>query len=294
VRKGYEWTTKPTISAVYTSYYISLVQQNLSQSDAAWIHLRQAMTIAHVIGLQNEANYHVVDDAREVSARRRLFWALFIYERYVLFRKVLYRRLTMARFYTLKYKRPLTLTASIQLPNPNDDPEEAQTVSGFVHLISLYKPLDEFFTLWAGSSRGTTQVFIGHCLRLLAEGVPEYFESSEVQALDLKISQQWLRALVWKLGSSLGLAPSMTEDGLLSLGSLVQICSELVERCDAFSRGPMQHHGAYLVRLCVQILHIRLLTHVNRLRKSQMSLPSSSMPSPRCHIRQIMKSGIAS
>jgi hypothetical protein len=154
----------------------------------------------------------------------------------------------IVRFYTLKYKRPLSLTATIELPSPSDDLEEAQAVSGFVHLINLYKPLDEFFTLWAGSAHGATEGFISHLLRQLADGVPPYFDSTDVQALDLKISQQWLRALVWKLGCNLGIASSMAEDGPLGHGCLVRICSELVQRCEGFSRDLMEHHGAYLVR----------------------------------------------
>jgi hypothetical protein len=82
VRKCYEFSENPTIFTVYTSFFIFSCYFCLDRQNAAWVYLRQAMTLAHVMGLHDEISYKS-DDFVDSSRKRRLFWVLFMTERYL-------------------------------------------------------------------------------------------------------------------------------------------------------------------------------------------------------------------
>lgn len=80
VRKGYEFSESPTLLTVYTSFFIFSCYFCLDRQNPAWVYLRQAMTLAHVMGLHEESTYKN-DDFIDASRKRRLFWVLFMTER---------------------------------------------------------------------------------------------------------------------------------------------------------------------------------------------------------------------
>jgi hypothetical protein len=82
VRKGYEFSENPTVLTVYTSFFIFSCYYALDRQNPAWVYLRQAMTLAHVMGMHEESTYKN-DDFIDSSRKRRLFWVLFMTERYL-------------------------------------------------------------------------------------------------------------------------------------------------------------------------------------------------------------------
>lgn len=80
VRKGYEYIESPTVATVITSFFLFGCYFGLDKHNTAWFHLREATTLAQIIGMQNESNY-MTGDLIECSRRRRLFWLLFVTER---------------------------------------------------------------------------------------------------------------------------------------------------------------------------------------------------------------------
>jgi hypothetical protein len=83
VRKGYEFSESPSILTVYTSFFIFSSYFCLDRQNTAWVYLRQAMTLAHIMGMHEEDTYKS-DDFIDNSRKRRLFWLLFMTERYIL------------------------------------------------------------------------------------------------------------------------------------------------------------------------------------------------------------------
>jgi hypothetical protein len=80
VRKGYEFTEAPTILTVFTSFFIFSSYFCTDRQNAAWVYLRQATTLAHIMGMHEEETYKS-DDFVDSSRKRRLFWVLFMTER---------------------------------------------------------------------------------------------------------------------------------------------------------------------------------------------------------------------
>jgi len=80
VRKGYDYLESPTLNTMCTSYFLSSCYYAMEMHDKAWYHLREATTLALMIGLNREDTYVQFDNI-EASRRRRLYWLLLATER---------------------------------------------------------------------------------------------------------------------------------------------------------------------------------------------------------------------
>jgi len=87
VRKSYDHLETPTLNSLVTSFFLFGCYFGLDLHNKAWFHLREATTLAHILGLQKEETY-LQFDAVESSRRRRLYWLLFVTERCVFIRRV--------------------------------------------------------------------------------------------------------------------------------------------------------------------------------------------------------------
>ncbi len=82
VRKGYDYLESPTLNALCTSYFLSCCYFAMELHDKAWYHLREATTLAHMTKMHSEETY-VNHDSIDSSRRRRLYWLLYVTERWV-------------------------------------------------------------------------------------------------------------------------------------------------------------------------------------------------------------------
>ena len=82
VRKAHDYIENPSVASVMTSFFLFGSYFGLSKHNTAWFHLREATALAQVLGMQEES-YYLEDFGKDASRKRRLFWLLFITERYV-------------------------------------------------------------------------------------------------------------------------------------------------------------------------------------------------------------------
>lgn len=247
VRKSYGFIETPTRLSVTTSYFLYTCYYCLDQHNSAWFYLREATTLAQSLGMHDEETYKI-GDFIETSRRRRLFWILFINERYVNWCAYVIPQLTLARVYALRRHRPLTLQATIQLPSSGEDPTETIPLTGFVHLINLYKPFDNtFFGLWNKVRTGCLPSWLALLQNQLSSALPAYLEGSETQVVDLRTSQQWLRTMVWQLAISHGFVSSIATDPSLSFRYPIEISRDMTAASSQFSHEAMEMHGVGLV-----------------------------------------------
>jgi hypothetical protein len=81
VWNSYDHKDNPTLTDVLIAFFLSAAYFGLEKANAAWIHLREAITLAQLLGMHDEATYRVGDI--DGTSRRRLFWLLFVSERYL-------------------------------------------------------------------------------------------------------------------------------------------------------------------------------------------------------------------
>lgn len=82
-RKGLDYVENPTVVTVITSFFLFGCCFGLNKHNTAWIHLRDATALAQILGMQDEHTY-LSGDPIQNSLKRRLFWLLFVTERYTL------------------------------------------------------------------------------------------------------------------------------------------------------------------------------------------------------------------
>lgn len=81
VRRLYDHLEKPSLNSVCTSYFLFACHYGLEEHDRAWYHLRDALTVTLMFGMNKEESYLTVDNAT-ASRWRRLYWLLYMTERY--------------------------------------------------------------------------------------------------------------------------------------------------------------------------------------------------------------------
>lgn len=81
VRKAFDYVEAPSVASIITSFFLFGCCLGLNKHNTAWIHLREATALTQILGMQDE-NTYLRGDPVESSLKRRLFWLLFVTERY--------------------------------------------------------------------------------------------------------------------------------------------------------------------------------------------------------------------
>jgi hypothetical protein len=139
---------------------------------------------------------------------------------------------------------------TVHPPSLDDTPSDRPVTSGLELLINLYKPFDDtFFGLWNKVQSHANPTWIAQLQSQLSEALPAYLECTEAQAVDLRITQQWLRTMVWQLCVSQGLVSSVAADSAMTFKYPIEISKDLLSMTHQFSQQAMEVHGVGLVSI---------------------------------------------
>ena len=231
VRKGIDYVDDPTLLSVQTSFFLYSSYFTLEKQNACWFHLREATTLAQMLSMHDEASYQN-GNALENIYRRRTFWLVLLTE----------------RAYALERHRPLSLHPTIDLPT-NPGGSEEDLISGFLYLINLFCCLDdEFMGLWNKVKRETSTAWLSNLQQILYEALPANLKTTESQAADIKITQQWLRIMVWQLSITNGNLSSQSTNSAMTFKYPVEVARDLIKDLSQLSLASMEVHGVGLVR----------------------------------------------
>lgn len=81
-RQSYDFLEDLSLHAVISSFWIHTSFFEINQSRKSWVYLREALTLALDMGLHDESTYLGLSP-REKLCRQRVFWILFVTERWV-------------------------------------------------------------------------------------------------------------------------------------------------------------------------------------------------------------------
>ena len=80
VRQSYDFLEDTSLYAVISSFWLSTSFFEINQSRKSWLYLREALTLALDMGLQDDSTYVGLGPAEKLC-RQRVFWQLFVTER---------------------------------------------------------------------------------------------------------------------------------------------------------------------------------------------------------------------
>ncbi|KAE8392005.1 fungal-specific transcription factor domain-containing protein [Aspergillus alliaceus] len=213
------------MESLLTSFFLFAAYGNLDRQDQAWFYLCQATSMVFTLGLQRESTYAKLN-AEEAEEKRRVFWLLFVTE----------------RGYSLQQAKPVMLRNSIHKPQVlcSDDPILAY---GFINLINVFEKLSPTLYDWVSAGGGTggdgdaSSIQSSLSKQISLEGV------SEIQKVDILITQQWLQAMMWKLSMTHATQPGARDDAVLPFHLPVLVGKAVMGVIGAASQGAVDAHG---------------------------------------------------
>ncbi|KAH8433357.1 Zn(II)2Cys6 transcription factor [Aspergillus melleus] len=205
----------------------------LGHQRQAYYFLREATTLytADVMDSPDVGN----EDGFSAFANR-LFWLLLISE----------------RAHALRRRRPITLqiTADSPILSACSDPFNR----GFACLADLYRPFDPLFLNgWNGSGVVSSRDSLVALEEHLQRAVPADSDLPDVVLADLRVSQQWLRTVVWQMATTAGYLSSTPTHASLDFRYPLQIARDLAMATWKLSRESMETHGIGLIEKIFEV-----------------------------------------
>lgn len=154
----------------------------------------------------------------------------------------------MPRNYALHKHRPISLYPTIHPPSLDEVPSDRPIAAGLELMINMYKIIDDtFVNLWNRVNTHANPAWIAQLQTQLSEAVPAYLDCTEAQAVEIRVTQHWLRTRAWQLCVGQGLVSSVTSDSPLTFKFPIEISRDLLTMTHQFSQQAMEVHGAGLV-----------------------------------------------
>jgi hypothetical protein len=170
-----------TIEVCLFTFFLYACEAVLSYHSRAFRYLRK--TTALLLLYQNEA----ADEAERLVSSR-LFYVLLISE----------------RSHTIRYRRPITLQVTEETPGLDI---LDQSLLGFLSLAALFRPLDTSFIALLKhemSAFSPPPEYINNIEARVNSSLGSGFGLYDTQKVNLRVTQLWLRIVVWKQRLHLG------------------------------------------------------------------------------------------
>ena len=115
-------------------------------------------------------------------------------------------------------------------------------------MINLYKIIDDtFVNIWNQVHTRANATWIAQLQQQLSEAIPAYLLCTEAQAVEIRVTQHWLQAMVWQLRVRDIPMSSVGQDNPMNFQFPIKISKDLLTMTHQFSQPAMEVHGAGLV-----------------------------------------------
>lgn len=121
-----------------------------------------------------------------------------------------------------------------------DDPD----LIGFRYLAELFRPIDDnFIALWNRASSNASKSGLVDLEKSLRSMVPSALDLIDTQLANIRVSQQWLRVIVWQLSTMLGFLSSDAAEESMTFRYPLRIAQDLAISTWKLPLHSMQMHG---------------------------------------------------
>jgi hypothetical protein len=237
----------PTYLVVLTSWFCCGSYLGLAKENTSWTYLRDATTQVQLLGMHDENAYK--DNVLDVFQKRALFWVLFIAERYTTRYSLNLVSLNSLTYRTsaLRKHRSITLHSTLFLPCASEPSDEPVAIA-LGHLINLYKVVDDtFIGLWNRLHTQASPAWITQLYTQLAAAAPPYFAGTEVQAVEIRVCEHWLKTMVWQLCLSHGLISNASSEDCMTYKYPICVANGLFDSIQYYCLQNTGIHGPELV-----------------------------------------------
>ena len=184
---NYQFT--PSLEVLLTSFFLHVAEVNKGSKAAGVLYLREAITMAQVIGLHNESTYQ----SKSIAEAHRM-------------RKIYFLLLVTERFMCLDDSIPVVLENSIKEFSLNDE-EYSVLIEGFKQLVRVFAiPLksifDNFIHLNDSKSMPPEAAGLLNKIQIELDSIRISPIAPDIQKANIMVSKYWMKALTWKITRS--------------------------------------------------------------------------------------------
>ncbi|KAK1464341.1 fungal specific transcription factor [Colletotrichum melonis] len=270
-----------------TSFFLHVYHENQQPGGAkSLLYLREAITIAQIMGLHKESSYVALPLA-EQQMRRRTLWLLFVTERGV----------------AMLHKLPVALKSNTRFPSLDGSgvgEDEGHILPAFKKLADLFwifdqsgafdilQNSDDEDALW--SMADGLQTASRACLDVVQQKLQQIpldsDASNDVQRADIVVTRQWMQAVLWKVTMNHGRAWSSNSNNntVTSLSHPIQIAKEFLQLISQLPSTAIEAHGPGIEFKIYEIASAVTDAVANNFR-----LPRTSTDGPRDILLQLQR-----
>jgi hypothetical protein len=232
-----------SIRMIMTSVFVQISLAGIQDPITSWFHLREAMTMAQILRIDHPQSLAEFD-MTERAQRQRLYWMLFIHE----------------RFLAIWDNRTIMFSPSLPLPAP--DPTLSQNIQeGFNLIIKLFRLVDkEFLDNWQCRDTSTSLRSPAWITSKQAELDDEVYDLgsslqmvTEVQRIDITITRQWLRIILWRIALTGHLLTPNAQNECMSLHFPITLAGPLQVLLAGLSQSSIEGYGCRILQKLFQI-----------------------------------------
>lgn len=158
---------------------------------------------------------------------------------------------------SILHKLPVTIKTQIIFPSTNDT-DEKDVLLAYQQLIHMFWSFDQagVFELldsqdfdlskFPPQEMAHTEALTGFRSQLEEQAV-ELHRMNDVQAVDISVTRQWMRIILWRLAESHGFFSHGLENAKTLLNDPISIAKELLTTLSRFPNTAIEAHGPGLV-----------------------------------------------
>ena len=228
------------LNSLRTAFFLHIYHENQQPGGTrSLLYLREAITLAQLMGLHRRSSYLTLDYAQD-RLRRRVFWLLFVTERGV----------------AMLHKLPLVLQSTQKLPplNATSSDEDANILPAFKKLVNLFWAFDQSgafdilqdaadnFGHLPASASGLSHEMLNVLQHRLQDARIEMGSSgNDVQKADIVVTLQWMKVLLWR--ATLTSWGGRIDSSLALVAGPIQIAQEFLDFISQLPSAALEAHG---------------------------------------------------
>lgn len=212
-----------TIELCLLTFFLYACEAVLSHHSRAFRYLRETATL--LLLYQSDSA-----DETERLVSSRLFWVLLISE----------------RSHAVRYKRPITLHITEETPSLDIlDP----SLLGFLNLAELFRPLNTSFIglLNQEVTTNPSPAYISDVEARVNSALGSGFGLYDTQKANLRVTQLWLRLVIWKLRLRLGYLVEESYQHSITFRYPIDIAKELMLSTRDLPTSSFTVHGVGMI-----------------------------------------------
>ncbi|CAP61579.1 uncharacterized protein PODANS_4_1830 [Podospora anserina S mat+] len=226
-----------SLNRLQTSFFLHIYHENQIPGGAeSLLHLREAITVAQIMGLHRPSSYLGLPPSED-RLRRRILWLLFVTERGV----------------AMLHRLPVALTSAEKFPpldtinEPDDGPHVLPAFKKLVNLFWIFDQSRAFDILQDAADDTDSSSSPNHeALRALQQRLQEARletekDANDIQKADISITRQWMQILIWR--ATQGHAYWSSDDTSASLAGPIQIAQQLLDDISKLPKTALEAHG---------------------------------------------------